>query len=85
MNNLTHDQIHDKVRTFMKGLYLDVQGPSGTASTTGAKLTEEYIIKLVTRFAVSICSAWYAITELIDYLRTRRLARTFNGVPRGTA
>lgn len=78
-NNLTQDQMRIKVETFMRGLYLDVQGPVGAPGAEGSRLTEEYLIRVVTRFAVSLASAWWSITELFEYFRNRRLVRDLNG------
>ena len=61
------DSQKSKVDEFLDGLYFDVQGPSGEN-----KLTEEAIIRLITRFAVSLCSAWWSLRELFDYIQNKR-------------
>lgn len=67
---LTEDQKR-KVDEFLDGLYLDVQGPGEN------KFTEEYIIKVITRFAVSLCSAWWSLRELFDYIQNRKTFKEF--------
>lgn len=62
-----------KIDNFLNSLYLDVQG----AGTINNKLSEEYVLKLLTRFLVSLGTAFWSITELLDYIRTRREFREF--------
>ena len=60
-----------KIDHFLDGLYLDAQGPTGTA------LPEEYVIKIITRFVISLCTAWWSMRELFDYIQNRRSFKEF--------
>jgi hypothetical protein len=66
------DEVKEKIDKFLDELYLDV----GTDGTT-VNITEEYLIKLLTRFAVSIATAWWSLSELFDYIQNRRTVKGF--------
>ncbi len=57
----------EQVREFLDGLHLDVQTPGGVFDGT----KEEYIIRMITRTIVALCTAWWSTRELIDYLQKR--------------
>lgn len=63
----------NKIDAFIDSLYFDVQGASGM----GTKLSEEYVIKLLTRFIVSLGTAFWSISELLEYIRNRRNLKEF--------
>lgn len=62
-----------KINQFIDSLYFDIQGASGT----GTKLSEEYIVKLITRFVISLGTAFWSISELLEYIRNRRNSKEF--------
>lgn len=53
-----------KADEFIDNLYLD------TTSAT-CNPYEDTIIRAITRFIVSICTAWWSATELLEYMKTR--------------
>ena len=59
----------NKLETILDGLYFDTQSPFGANLFDGTK--EEYIIKLLTRSIVALCTAWWSTRELLDYLQKR--------------
>ena len=61
-------EIKAKLDKFLEETYFNVAGTGGSGA-----LSEEYIIKLVTRFIVSCSSAWFAIVEILEYVRKRKL------------
>lgn len=58
-----------KIQTFLDSVYFDVQSPGGANLFNGTK--EEYIIRLITRSIVALCTAWWSVRELLDYLQKR--------------
>jgi hypothetical protein len=69
----SQQELQDKVDEFLDSLYLDVQCPTGP----GAKMSEDYAIKMITKFIISICTAWWSILELIEYVRNKKSFREF--------
>lgn len=66
------NETKQNIQQFIDSLFLDVQG-AGILNN----MSEEYVLKLVTRFVVSVGTAFWSISELLDYLRTRRAFREF--------
>jgi hypothetical protein len=58
-----------QIQLFLDNIYFDVQGPGGTNPFNGTK--EEYIIRLITRSIVALCTAWWSVREIVDYLQKR--------------
>ena len=58
-------ELKAKADEFIDKLYLDVA--SGSCSPQ-----EQIIIRAITRFVVSICTAWWSMRELFDYMNSRR-------------
>lgn len=56
-----------QIDEFIDSLYFDVQAAGGQA-----KLSEEYVVKLVTKFLVSLCTAIWSISEILDYIKERK-------------
>lgn len=66
-------ELKDKIDEFLDSLYLDFQA----APAAGGTMTQEYIIKLVTRFIMGVCTAFWSIAELVEYIHNRREFREF--------
>ena len=75
MKTALTEEVKAKVEDFLDSLYLDVTGNS-TAPNQGA-IAEEYFVKLITKFCVSVATAWWSLRELFDYIQKRRLYREF--------
>lgn len=58
-----------QIKLFLDNVYFDFQGPGNANPFNGTK--EEYIIRLITRSIVALCTAWWSIREVIDYLQKR--------------
>lgn len=56
----------------MESLYFDVQ-----AMGAGASMTEEYVVKMIVRAVMGVCTAVWSIAEFIDFLKTRRSFKEF--------
>lgn len=67
------EDIKNKIDDFLGSLYLDFQA----APATGGSMTQEYVLKLLTRFIMSVCTAFWSITELVEYIHNRRDFREF--------
>lgn len=65
------ESIKERVEEYLSNIHFDTQ------TVTGERVSEDYIIRLVTRFAISICSSWWAITEIIDFFRKRKDLKVF--------
>lgn len=63
-----------RVQEYMSHIYFDTQSCAPITN----KANEDYVIKLISRFVVSICSVWYAIQEIIDFLRKRKVIKGFS-------
>lgn len=63
------EDIKNKIDDFMDSLYFDVQG---APTMGGTSMSQEYIVKIVTRFVMSICTAFWSLSELLEYIRNRR-------------
>lgn len=68
-------EVKQKIDNYLDNLHFDFQTTPGQASTT---LQEEFIIKLLTRFIVSLCSAWWSIREVLDYIQKRKTYKEFD-------
>lgn len=66
--------IKDKLDEFLDSLYLDFQA---APTAPGGTMTQEYIIKLLTRFIMGVCTAFWSIAELVEYVHNRREFREF--------
>lgn len=66
--DIGHKTIKD-IQLFLDSVYFDVQ-MGGTNPFLGTK--EEYIIKLITRSIVALCTAWWSVKELLDYIQKRQ-------------
>jgi len=64
----THKTIKD-IQLFFDSIYFDVQ-MGGASPFSGTK--EEYIIRLITRSIVALCTAWWSVRELLDYIQKRQ-------------
>jgi len=67
------EQDKEKIDKVIDSLYLDVQG----TPVSGTSLTQEYIIKLLTRLVMSVCTIVWSVSELVEYIRNRREFREF--------
>lgn len=63
----------ETVLDYIDHLYLDTQGVGTT--TLGESAFEDYIIKLISRFLISLCTSWYAAVEIIDYIKKKKLIK----------
>ena len=63
----------EKIDKLIDSFYFDVQG----APVGGTSLTQEYVIKLLTRLVMSMCTIFWSVTELTEYIRNRREFREF--------
>lgn len=54
-----------KIDEVLDQYYLDVQCAPGAVA-------QETVTKLVTRIIVSLCSAWWSIKELLEYVQERQ-------------
>lgn len=66
MGKLSTEQ-KEKIDTFLDEIFFDVQG-----APTGKVFADEYLIRMITKFLVSICTAWWSFTEVLEYIDTRR-------------
>lgn len=73
MKRTLNKEQKNKIDDFIDSLYFDVQGASGI----NTKLSEEYVIKLLTRFVISLGTAFWSISELLEYIRNRRNLKEF--------
>src|SRR5258708_1061716 len=62
-----------KVEEYFSNVHFDTQ----TCTPTNNKLTQDYFIKLLSKLVVSICSAWYAIQEIINFIQKRKDLKGF--------
>jgi hypothetical protein len=62
-----------KVQEYFSNIHFDTQ----TCTPTNNKLNEDYIIKIISKLVVSICSAWYAIQEIISFIAKRKELKGF--------
>lgn len=63
------DKTLKELKLFFDNIYFDVQ-MGGASPFSGTK--EEYIIRLITRSIVAICTAWWSVKELLDYIQKRQ-------------
>lgn len=57
------------IQLFLDNIYFDAQ-MGGASPFSGTK--EEYIIRLITRSIVALCTAWWSVRELLDYIQKRQ-------------
>jgi hypothetical protein len=57
------------IQLFLENIYFDAQ-MGGASPFAGTK--EEYIIRLITRSIVALCTAWWSVRELLDYVQKRQ-------------
>lgn len=74
MNQELPTAIKEKIDNYIDNLYFNFQSVPGQ----GSSLQEEYIIKLLTRFLVSVCSAWWSVREVLDYIQKRKTFKEFD-------
>lgn len=67
MKRLSKEETKQKIDELLDEFYFDVQCAPGTG-----QLTQEAVVKLITKIVVSLCSAWWSITELMEYIRERQ-------------
>jgi hypothetical protein len=63
------------IQLFLDNIYFDFQTVGGPNPFDGTR--EEYIIRLITRSIVALCTAWWSVREMMDYLQKR--SNTYKG------
>lgn len=61
-----------QIQTFVDSLYFDVQFIAGSADGLAAKISEDYLLSVITKFAVSLASVFWSVTEILQYIKNRK-------------
>ena len=64
-------EVQAKIDDFFEHTLLDVQG-SGVDHET---LSVEVFIKLLNKFILSLCTSWWSLREILDYIQNKKLLR----------
>ena len=67
------NELKEKVDKIIDSWHFDVQG----VPASGTTMSQEYVIKILTRLVMSICTAFWSLTEIAEYIRNRRDLREF--------
>lgn len=75
---LTETEIYTTVKSFLDDCYMDVQFTN--PFTGDSQVTYDQVVSLLTKIVVGICTVWWSINELMDYLKNKRtLGDLLNG------
>lgn len=77
------EKIAAAIESYLSECNFSTAGIPGTDPTLGAVIGpgEEYIIKLITRLAISGITAWWSAREILDYIQKRKLLKDYHYDP----
>lgn len=64
-------EVQDKIDDFFEHTLLDVQG----SGAEDIPLSIENFIKLLNKFILSLCTSWWSLREILDYIQNKKLLR----------
>lgn len=73
---MTNDERLTQIKDYLEELHFNFEAVPGFGAAEAEKaIFETYLIDLISKVVLSLCTAWWSINEIIDYFRNRKVLK----------